>query len=77
MNTLSLSTSLLSTNDAARRLGLSPRTLEALRVRGGGPEFIKLGRRVLYEPQSLTRWIDANRRHSTCDVTARLNTGQE
>lgn len=67
---------LLTTKAAAHRLGLSPRTLEALRVRGGGPEFIKLGRRVLYEPRSLTRWVNANRRQSTCDVTARLNKTQ-
>ncbi len=75
MNTLSFSSFLLSTPDAARLLGLSPRTLEALRVRGGGPEFIKLGRRVLYEPPSLKRWVEANRRHSTSDVTSRRKRG--
>ena len=34
--------SLLVTSETAFLLGLSPRTLEALRVRGGGPPFVKV-----------------------------------
>jgi len=59
---------LLTTSAAGDVLGLSPRTLETLRVRGGGPAFIKLGSSVRYEPQALQDWIDANRAVSTSDT---------
>ena len=58
---------LLTTQAAARLVGLSPRTLETFRVRGGGPTFIKLGGAVRYEPKALQDWIDANRAASTSD----------
>lgn len=61
---------LLTTQNAAERLGLSPRTLEALRVRGGGPSYLKLGRLVRYEPAALEAWIDARRLVSTSDSHA-------
>lgn len=59
---------LLSERQAARRLGLSPRTLANLRVVGGGPCFRKLGRRVLYRPQDLDGWADQKARRSTSEV---------
>ena len=59
--------SLLTTQAAARLVGLSPRTLETFRVRGGGPAFIKLGGAVRYETKALQDWIDANRAASTSD----------
>jgi DNA-binding transcriptional MerR regulator len=37
-----------SQRDLARRLGISPRTLEGWRWRGTGPRFVKAGGRVLY-----------------------------
>ena len=36
----------LSVREAAQYLGLSASTLNKLRVFGGGPTFLKLGRRV-------------------------------
>jgi hypothetical protein len=38
---------LLSTTEAGRLLGVSPRTLEDWRLRGGGPLFRKIGRRIV------------------------------
>ena len=48
----------LRTVDAAAYLGVSPRTLEALRLRGGGPRFLRPdGRRlVLYDARDLEAW---------------------
>ncbi len=43
---------------AAEYLGLSPATLETLRSRGGGPPFVKLGRRVVYRQVDLDRWLE-------------------
>ena len=58
---------LLTTKQAAAYCGLSPRTLERYRVTGEGPRFIKLGRRVLYDPDELDRWIRSGMRRSTSD----------
>lgn len=53
----------LNTEDAAELLGLSPRTLERLRVEGGGPQFFKAGpgkrSRVLYARSDLIKWLQA------------------
>ena len=38
----------VDTATAARILGVTPKTLEALRARGSGPPFTKVGRRVRY-----------------------------
>ena len=55
----------LSTPIAAEYLGLSPATLETLRCRGGGPVFVKLGRRVVYRREDLEAWMERERRAST------------
>ena len=52
---------------AADYLGLSISTLNKLRVFGGGPVFLKLGRRVAYDVADLDRWLDTKRRRSTSD----------
>jgi len=51
--------------DTAAFLRLSHRTLQALRVRGGGPAFIKLGKTVRYVKADLLQWIEVNRHSST------------
>ena len=59
---------LLYTVEAALLLGLSPRTLEALRLRGGGPVFIKVTpKAVRYRRRDLAAWLDARQRRSTSD----------
>ncbi len=58
---------LLSTDQAAARCGLSPRTLEKLRITGGGAPYVKLGRAVRYELADLDAWIASSRRASTSD----------
>ena len=55
------------TPDAALYLGLSPATLETMRSRGGGPQFVKLGRRVVYRREDLDVWLAARVRKSTSD----------
>lgn len=63
-------TELLSTQDAAKVVGLSPQTLAILRVEGGGPRYVKLGRSVRYDPADLAAWVEANKRASTSENTA-------
>ena len=57
----------LTTEQAAKRLGVSPRTLERYRVSGEGPEFVKIGRCVRYRASKLKRWLDGCTRRSTSD----------
>ena len=56
---------LLDTARAADHLGLSPRTLEKWRTAGGGPPFVKLGRRVAYRQADLDAWVASQLRTST------------
>ena len=59
---------LLFTAEAAFLLGLSRRTLEALRLRGGGPAYYLVGRRACrYKRSDLTAWLDSRRRKNTSD----------
>jgi hypothetical protein len=53
---------------AAAQLNLSPKTLQAWRVSGCGPRFVKLGRRVFYRASDLRRFIEENVFQSTAEV---------
>jgi hypothetical protein len=55
----------VGTQEAAAYCRLSPRTLEKWRLLGGGPPFLKLGRRVLYDLRDLDHWLAECRRSST------------
>jgi len=57
----------LRTPEAARFLGLSPRTLEKHRTYGTGPTYRKLGGRIVYVLDDLKRWADRGVRQSTTD----------
>ncbi len=46
----------LDTENAARFLGLSPKTLAIMRSSGNGPRFVKRGR-VFYFLEDLQAWI--------------------
>ena len=50
---------LLTQGEAARLLRLSERTLERLRLQGGGPLYVKAGRAVRYRETDLEAWIAA------------------
>ena len=59
----------LDAHQAAEFLRLSPRTLEKQRVVGGGPQFMKLGRRVIYRLEDLEAWANDRTCRSTADAT--------
>ena len=62
---------LLDTFQTADRTNLARATLAKLRVIGGGPPFIKLGVKVLYEESDVDAWIAAQgKRRSTSDAPA-------
>jgi hypothetical protein len=60
---------LLTQNEAAEILRLSPRTLERHRVAGTGPKFMKAGARVLYAEDELRGWLTANTFQSTSEFS--------
>ncbi len=50
------------TPEAAEYVGLSPSTLEKLRLTGGGPRFVRLGGRAIgYDVRDLDMWLDEQR----------------
>ena len=49
----------LDTLAAAAHVGLSKSTLEKLRVFGGGPKYLKLGKAVRYRIEDLDAWLAA------------------
>lgn len=62
---------MLTTLQAAERLGLTTSALEAWRVKGGGPPFAKLGSAVRYRLGDLEAWVGANTGRSTSEFEAR------
>jgi hypothetical protein len=60
---------LLSPQMAAESLGFAVQTLARWPVEGVGPDYLKIGSRVLYEQSSLDAFIDAHRRSSTSDAS--------
>ena len=60
---------LLGESETAQMLSVSTRTLQAWRLRGGGPAFVRCGRAVRYRRRDLTSWMDANAVSSTSQAT--------
>lgn len=64
---------LLTQREGAAFLGVSPRTLEGWRVRGGGPRFVRLGRAVRYRRADLEEYMHERTWRSTSeDATAQI-----
>lgn len=59
---------LLDTFSAAAYLSLGKSTLDKFRVTGGGPRFIKIGRRVLYDPADCDEWVAQRKFASTSEA---------
>jgi predicted DNA-binding transcriptional regulator AlpA len=65
--TAAIETPYLRTEDASALCGLPVASLTTLRSRGGGPVFLKVGRRVVYRRADLQAWMESNPRKSTSD----------
>lgn len=59
---------LLNEKVVAKQLGCQVKTLQAWRVRGGGPEFVRVGRLVRYNPRSIEAWVESRTARSTSDA---------
>lgn len=47
---------------AAQHLGVKVSWMRAHRYLGDGPKFVKLGSKVLYQPEELDRYVEAHLR---------------
>lgn len=57
-----------TTQQAAEIIGLKPSTLEVYRVRGLGPRWVRIGRKVLYPSDELEAFqASLKRRQSTSE----------
>ena len=67
----------LTVKQAATYLGKGHRSLDRMRIEGGGPAYYKLGNSVRYRKEDLDEWAYSRRRLSTSDDgTASTNTKQ-
>lgn len=62
---------LIAPETAARNLGVTENCLAKWRCLGGGPKFVKLGRRIRYRRTDLDIFIGERVRASTSDTGAR------
>jgi hypothetical protein len=58
------------TNWLSNLIGESPRTSERRRQEGTGPDFVKVGKRVLYRLSDVEDWIRRNTFTSTAEARA-------
>lgn len=57
----------MTEQEAAVFLGVVPKTLQAWRQQGRGPRFLKIGRAVRYDVDTLDEWLQSQERQSTSD----------
>jgi len=67
----------LTTPQAAAFVGLGVSSLEKLRVTAGGPAFLKIGRRVVYDTLDLEQWLAKHRRSSTSEIHSAASRGRD
>ncbi|HRF09261.1 MAG TPA: helix-turn-helix domain-containing protein [Xanthobacteraceae bacterium] len=60
----------LNTEQVAFVTGLSVSFFEKARVRGDGPPYIKVGKRVVYASKHLDAWLEERAARSTSDLVA-------
>ena len=58
----------MRTEEAARYMYHSPKTLEKCCVYGTGPEYVKMGRVVLCDREAIDKFLDSHRRLSAANA---------
>lgn len=59
---------LITTDELAKRLHSSAKSLERWRLTGQGPRYTTAGRRVLYRWSDVEAWLEARARQSTSEA---------
>jgi predicted DNA-binding transcriptional regulator AlpA len=60
-----LLSTLLTEAQVAEKWGLSRKTLQAWRIKGGGPRYVKMGRSVRYPEDGLIEFQQSKTQNST------------
>lgn len=63
------------TPDAARFVGLAPKTLEKMRSAGEGPPYFRIGAAVVYDEQDLEDWLGQHRVETAPEAEALADVG--
>jgi predicted DNA-binding transcriptional regulator AlpA len=67
---------LIREQDAADFLGMSVRTVQGWRLKGGGPHYIRAGNKAIrYRRRDLMAWTDQNIRINASDMGVMVQTG--
>lgn len=53
--------------EAAKKIGVSPKTLAKWRWQGDGPKYLKIGSRVAYRPADIEAWLNSRQYFSTSE----------
>ncbi len=61
---------LINAKHAAQHLCITEGTLAKWRLTGEGPKFLRVGRRIAYDPKDIAQWLDARRVLSTSQEAA-------
>ena len=61
---------LLDTMSASRLMGMSKSFLDKMRVRGDGPQYLKVGNRVRYRHEDVAQWLEGRLLSSTSEAEA-------
>jgi hypothetical protein len=61
---------LLTAKSLAERLAVTEGCLAKWRLDGNGPRFIRVQRRIAYDPVDVSAWLDARRVSSTSQEVA-------
>ena len=55
----------------AKQLNVAVKTVQAWRHRGNGPPFVKIGRLVKYDPDTVQAWVKSRERTSTSEMKSK------
>ena len=61
---------LITAKDLSRHLNVAENTLAKWRIRGEGPKFIRVQRRISYHPDDVLAWLAQNTFSSTTEADA-------
>lgn len=61
---------LLDSASAAERMGIARQTLAIWRTKGYGPNFFRMGRKIVFDPSEIDAFIQSRRRTRTSEITA-------
>jgi excisionase family DNA binding protein len=58
----------LNVKEAAAYIPVAKSTLDKLRVAGGGPRYIRIGAKILYDVSDLDAWMENHKQANTADI---------